>query len=99
MVGGNVRKVNRLPASDDLSVIVRKQGVGLELCTYSLNKHLLSFCFLQISTVDTGEAKVTESRAPLMCLRLDGAHTALPGAARRVPGTGTHTEFRSREIL
>lgn len=48
MEGDNVREV-------DVSIVVGKQGVGLELRIYSFNKHLLSSYSLQISALGTGE--------------------------------------------
>lgn len=67
MVGDSIREV-------DVSIIVGKQGIGLELCIYSFDKHLLSSYSLQISALGIGETKVTKSQVLLMSLRKEHAH-------------------------
>ena len=69
MEGDNVGEV-------DVSIIVGKQGIGLELRIYSFNKHLLSSYSLQISALGTGKTKVTKSQALLMSLRKEHAHSS-----------------------
>lgn len=85
-----------LPARDDTRVIVGKQGVELELYSYSLDKHLPELLFPAAIRSGPWEDQVTKAQALLMSLRKDSVHTAVRGMCQEA---GTCTGFQSTEIL
>lgn len=91
MAGDSVREI-------DVSIIVGKQGIGLELHIYSSNKHLLSSYSLQISALGPGETKVTKSQALLMSLRKEHIHSSAGHVPRDENTQGVQKSQKSFEL-